>query len=226
MARLNKSIRAAILDAALEKSQFPARIRKLEQQRNDWMFDLLVKGMGGTQKYIERLQEIKAVNQKLKWLGKHTAGINYSARNCTAASSWYINFNGARFTSHQIKYPEGFVEQHRDVLTNNSLDRVLFPSEGVISFTGDSKEVAKFYDFERQINELSSSKKTIEANVKALLQSVGTTKSLLKIWPECEELIPKVDEAVILRQQTAKQLPAINMQSLNAAIGIPSPEKS
>lgn len=56
----------------------------------------------------------------------------------------------------------------------------------------------------------------VKASVNAATGAVTTVKALLKAWPECKELLPEFVE------ESKSQLPAIQVDDLNALVGLPS----
>ena len=88
------------------------------------------------------------------------------------------------------------------------------------TLTADNPLVQKFLDAEKALQDLESSSRSIEENVKAVVYSVNTTKRLVEVWPEAAELIPSEIEVV------RAALPAIDFNNLNASIGIPSNKKA
>jgi hypothetical protein len=65
--------------------------------------------------------------------------------------------------------------------------------------------------------DLNDRRNKLKYDVRAMVNSVTTVARLLAVWPEAKELIPTY--AV-----QPKNLPAVNVEQLNSAIGLPTEE--
>lgn len=66
-------------------------------------------------------------------------------------------------------------------------------------------------------HDIDSQADSVEANVRGMLSKFTTVKKLLEVWPEARELLPSDKGAA-----PSINLPAVQVSSLNALIGLPS----
>lgn len=206
--RLTNASRELILNAAMQKTGFPQRIAEAKTAIADLKFEMIMNFYGGSKAYGRLEDRIETVNAKVKDLAD--ADVYY-----TASMSGYNYYQTQINIAGQThKYPR------RTELSNKYKDRMMLcRREERVVITADNPLVQKFYDAEAKLVELTTSLTSIQKDVKAVLDSVNTTKRLVEVWPEAAELIPADVEVV------RASVPAINFTSLNAAIGIPSKKK-
>lgn len=75
----------------------------------------------------------------------------------------------------------------------------------------------RFEALESKKKELDKRKHELKTEIRAVLDSVSTVGKLLAVWPESKELIPAASQKATL--------PSVSVESLNAAIGLPSDEE-
>ena len=73
----------------------------------------------------------------------------------------------------------------------------------------------EFEALEALRKQLEDERGTLRQNVRAAVNAVTTVAKLLAVWPEAAELLPT-------SAAPKPQLPAVNVQVLNAAIGLPT----
>lgn len=88
------------------------------------------------------------------------------------------------------------------------------PAKGGLILSADHPLTVQFEQLENKERQLSEKKSNLRAEVRAVLNSVTTINRLLAVWPEAKELIPA--------QAARVNLPSVNVESLNSAIGLPS----
>lgn len=71
---------------------------------------------------------------------------------------------------------------------------------------------------EHEIDELAE---TVATNVRGMLSQLTTIKKLIEVWPEARELLPPEKGAA-----PSINLPAVQVASLNAMIGLPSEQQA
>lgn len=202
--RLTNAIREEIIKKGLEKSGFPARLKKAKEDREDLKVQLLISALGGAKKYAALEERFNTIAEKVEKLIKEGFSVTLDTYRYNA----YINIAG-----QTIKYPN--MNKVSEKYKNKRLI-YLYGSAPIV--TADNPLVQKFWDAENKVKDLESSLDSIRDNIHAVVYSVNTTKRLVEVWPESAELIPTGTVAI------KAGLPAINFTSLNAAIGIPTPE--
>lgn len=75
----------------------------------------------------------------------------------------------------------------------------------------------EFFALEDRRTELHKQRDDLRAEVRAAVNSVTTVGKLLAVWPEAKELLPA-------SAASKPQLPAVKVEHLNAAIGLPTEE--
>lgn len=86
-----------------------------------------------------------------------------------------------------------------------------------INLPADHPLSVEFFALEDRKTELDKRRDSIRVDVRAAVNSVTTVARLLAIWPEAKELLPT-------SAAPKPQLPAIKVEHLNAAIGLPTEE--
>lgn len=72
----------------------------------------------------------------------------------------------------------------------------------------------KFNEYAISRGQLMESSATVYSEVSGLINKVRTVESLLKIWPEAEELLPNAD-------QVTSNVPSVAVSNLNSVLGLP-----
>lgn len=84
-----------------------------------------------------------------------------------------------------------------------------------VNLAADHPLSVEFFTLEDRKTELDKRRDSIRVDVRAVVNSVTTVARLLAIWPEAKELLPT-------SAAPKPQLPAIKVEHLNAAIGLPT----
>ena len=209
--RLTNDARDKIIAKAMEKSGFPKRLEEAKANVEKIKMECLISAFGGLKPYRRLVDRFNTIEEKVKAL--RDAGILVTSPR--SYSKW--NADKINIAGMNVSYPK------QSVLSNPEFEGLKFirlHSDAKPTITADNPLVQKFLDAEKVVEELSSSSEAIEANVKAVVYSVSTTKRLVEVWPEAAELIPSDIEVV------RAALPAIDFANLNASIGIPSDKKA
>lgn len=204
--RLTNAARDEIIKAALDKSGFPERLKEARDEVEKVKMECLIASFGGLKAYRRICDKFKTIEDKIDALSKEGILVK-SSRDYSTWNADKMNLGGMN-----VCYP------NHSALSGEFEDLMLIHlSNGAKpTLPADNPLVQKFLDAEAKVKELDSSIKTIRENVRAVVYSVTTVKRLIEVWPESAELIPKEVEVV------RAGLPAINFESLNAAIGIPT----
>lgn len=198
MSRLSNVMRQQIVKAACDKAGFMARRNDVLVEIDEIKFKMLIEYWGGTEKYAQLERKIKEVRTKTKTLNELGININVS-------KEWQsYHTDGMNIAGMAMCYPS---ENDNRIIIKKYNERMVVPQGPLVE---------ELMDKTKEAEDLYSADKDVTVNVTALVNSVTTVKKLIEVWPESAELIPSEVESI------KKQLPAINMSSLNAAIGIPS----
>lgn len=209
--RLTNDARDKIIAAAMEKSGFPKRLEEARANVEKIKMECLIAAFGGLKPYRRLVDRFNTIEEKIKAL-KDEGILVKSSRDYSTWNADKMNLAGMT-----VSYPK------HSVLSMPEFEGLRFirkSNNDKPTLLADNPLVQKFLDAEKVVEELDSSAKSIKANVKAVVYSVNTTKRLVEVWPEAAELIPSEIEVV------RAALPAIDFNSLNASIGIPSNKKA
>lgn len=208
--RLTNDARDKIIAAAMEKSGFPKRLEEARANVEKIKMECLIAAFGGLKPYRRLVDRFNTIEEKIKAL-KDEGILATSSRDYSTWNADKMNLAGMT-----VSYPK------HSVLSLPEFEGLRFirkSNNDKPTLLADNPLVQKFLDAEKVVEELDSSAKGIKANVKAVVYSVNSTKRLVEVWPEAAELIPSEIEVV------RAAVPAINFESLNASIGIPSEKK-
>lgn len=208
--RLTNDARDKIIAAAMEKSGFPKRLEEARANVEKIKMECLIASFGGLKPYRRLVDRFNTIEEKIKAL-KDEGILAKSSRDYSTWNADKMNLAGMT-----VSYPK------HSVLSLPEFEGLRFirkSNNDKPTLLADNPLVQKFLDAEKVVEELDSSAKGIKANVKAVVYSVNSTKRLVEVWPEAAELIPSEIEVV------RAAVPAINFESLNASIGIPSEKK-
>lgn len=209
--RLTNDARDKIIAAAMEKSGFPKRLEEARNNVEKIKMECLISAFGGLKQYRRLVDRFNTIEEKIKALKDE--GI--LVRNSRDYSTW--NADKMNLAGMNVSYPM------HSVLSMSEFEGLRFihkSNNDKPTLLADNPLVQKFLDAEKVVEELDYSAKSIKANVKAVVYSVNSTKRLVEVWPEAAELIPSDIEVV------RAAVPAIDFNSLNASIGIPSDKKA
>lgn len=208
--RLTNDARDKIIAAAMEKSGFPKRLEEARANVEKIKMECLIAAFGGLKPYRRLVDRFNTIEEKIKAL-KDEGILAKSSRDYSTWNADKMNLAGMT-----VSYPKHSVLSLPEF---ESLRFIRKSNNDKPTLLADNPLVQKFLNAEKVVEELDSSAKGIKANVKAVVYSVNSTKRLVEVWPEAAELIPSEIEVV------RAALPAINFESLNASIGIPSEKK-
>lgn len=209
--RLTNDARNKIVAAAMKKSGFPKRLEEARANVEKIKMECLIAAFGGLKAYRRLVDRFNTIKDKCKSL--KAEGILISS--VTNYSTW--NANKMNLGGMNISYPKHSVLGQKEFV---GLHFIYLDDGAKPTLTADNPLVQKFLDAEKALQDLESSSRSIEENVKAVVYSVNSTKRLVEVWPEASELIPSEIEVV------RAALPAIDFNNLNASIGIPSNKKA
>lgn len=209
--RLTNNARDKIVAAAMKKSGFPKRLEEARANVEKIKMECLIAAFGGLKPYRRLVDRFNTIEEKIKAL-KDEGILVKSSREYSTWCADKINLAGMN-----VSYPRHSVLSHPEF---EGLNFIHLGDSAKPTLTANNPLVQKFLDAEKVVEELNSSAKSIEANVKAVVYSVNSTKRLVEVWPEAAELIPSDIEVV------RAALPAIDFNNLNASIGIPSDKKA
>lgn len=203
--RLTNAVRDEIIKNAINKTKFIERIKEKEQEGELILFKLLMEYHGGEEAYRKLERQVRELQTKT---------VNIRTKNVYVEFGLYSSSTGFNLGGRAIGMPSRkyLPEEYASL-------KILSPRERIV-FAANHPQVEAYFKVREEVDELEASRSKIRQEVQAMVYSVNTTKRLVEVWPESAELIPPAN-------QVAKVgLPAINVASLNAAIGIPtSPEK-
>lgn len=83
-------------------------------------------------------------------------------------------------------------------------------------YVGDENVAIEFQKAVELCNDLESQRKSMSREINPVLESVHTFKKLWEVWPESKSLLEKFEE-----KPTIAILPAVQVNKLNAALGLP-----
>ncbi|AGF88165.1 hypothetical protein SP058_00250 [Salmonella phage FSL SP-058] len=206
--RLTNAARDEIVKAAVNKSGFPKRIKEARIALEDIKMECWIAAFGGLKAYRRLCDRFETIEEKISELRKSGVNVPSLGSGHTWSNS-KLNLAGMQVPSPDMNWVS---DKFKEL-------RVIYMYDNKPTLTADNPLVQKFLDAEKALEDLKSSRQQIKDNVQAVVYSVSTTKRLIEVWPESAELIPREVEVV------RAGLPAINFESLNASIGIPSEKK-
>lgn len=90
-------------------------------------------------------------------------------------------------------------------------------NEGAKLYVGDEPVAQEFMKAVEAVSNIQSQRSSMEREVRAVLESVHTFKKLWEVWPECKSLLEKFED-----KPTIAILPAVQVDRLNSALGLPA----
>lgn len=201
--RLTNAIREEIIKAAIAKTKFNERIKEKTQEGELVLFELLMEFHGGEESYRKLERQVREVKTKVENLRGKKIYTEFGI-----FTSWDYKFNlGGKTVG--LPNMNLLPDQYSSLTRLNPTERMVF--------SANHKLVEQYFKIQGEIDDLHKSKENVRTDVEAMVYSVNTTKRLVEVWPESAELIPAGSQVI------KAGLPAINIDSLNAAIGIPTP---
>lgn len=153
-----------------------------------------------------------------------------------AAENIYADVYGAHLNAMQ-SLPKGFLLKNNYIYVGiaGQVREIGFSESRVIGYKHDSRnssDKAKLYVGDEPVvldwlkavdacDDVKNRREAMHREVNAVLESVQTFKKLWEVWPECKTLLEKYEQ-----KPTIAILPAIQVDRLNAALGLPINEAS
>lgn len=209
MTRLNKTIREAIINNAVEASGVNSREEALIKRRAKLADDVRLFAIGGP----ERENELnKLYDNAVKYAETHKCDGMIHIDVCRS-SSYEINVN---FSGRSVDlYFTGEPKHSYDNRVSKPYVNSSYRSRIAITIDNPlNDEFDAIIKEQRVINELRTQ---ISAEVRAMVNSVTTVKKLLELWPESKGLLPESEKP----SSTAL---VADVSKLNTTIGLPKPD--
>jgi hypothetical protein len=208
MTRLTKTIKDQIVASAMSRGGFAKREEELVKMRAEWAERVRIEALGG----VEQADEIKKTALKIKNLMYELPSNvriydNYNPfvnqQECITVNCGGLRieayFNGACSYNGRLNHIFRITPRRHTIKANTELSKQL---HGILKVQ----------------DQIALDKRNMEADVRAVLNSVTTVKKLLDVWPEASELIPTLPRV----KDPKSNLPAIQPDKLNAVLGLPS----
>lgn len=199
--KLNKTIRTAIVEAALKKAGIPEKKDAIRKRYADWAeFVRLLYVTPEQLALIEKAREAgKSVNPVLTY-GSYRPKMNNAIE--------HANIGGQRRT---VYFCGGLGYESRD----RSLESIIAPSGGDVTLEAEHPLTQQLFDIDHDAEALKQETEQLTVSLWAVLNSVSTDAKLVEVWPEAVAFIPAAEKA------STPQLPALPIASLNKMIGLP-----
>ncbi len=191
MQRLTNTTRDQIIDAAIEKSGHPQRVEALKAAEYRLAEDLRILSLGGEGEAVELERQAADIREAM---------------------------------SRQLSdYPCFRIEtsSYVEVIDHGKRRRFTFDAEfghrlcpGRFYIPVGHEAVFWIAAYDDQAADVERQREEVRQAVSAIVYSVSNVKALLKVWPECAELLPSPAPIV--------NLPAIPVATVNALLGLPS----
>lgn len=193
MSKLTGWMRDAIVDNAVEKAGINKAFQEYRAERSDWACAVADESIGGA----EAVAKLETANKKIAAIVRALPEeFRTELRAGPMEGTIYASLGGMRARVNEFR-------GHR-------------PGKSGLMLSSDHPLTVQFEKLEAREKELQLRKSNLRAEVRAVVDSVTTINKLLSVWPEAKELLP-----ASAKPQT-KNLPSVNVESLNAAIGLPT----
>lgn len=195
--KLNKQIREAILQAALKKAGIPEKQAAIRARYADWVETLRTQFV--TSKVVEKINAAKELLEDLppRLFASVKANQDAYMRVNVGGQQRYIYWCGAQ------SYKEA----------KDANIKLLTPYD--LAIAADDPFAQQLYAIDHDATALNSEIEQLKVSLWAVLNSVGTDKKLVEVWPEAVAFIPAAEKA------STPQLPALPIAELNKLIGLP-----
>lgn len=199
--KLNKSIRTAIVEAALKKAGIPEKKAAIRARYADWAEAVRVRYVTQEQMSLidSAINASKAVNPAL-------VDYSFHPRKMKAIES--ANVAGQRRTVWFCGATNG---EQRDKTQSGKIA----PYINQVTLKADDPLVSQLYSIDHDSEALQQEIQQLNCSLWSVLNSVNTDKRLIEIWPEAVAFIPAAEKAA------TPQLPALPIDCLNKLIGLP-----
>ena len=208
MTRLNKQIKAKILENALTKAGVFSKDKDLAARRAKLAENVRLFAIGGKEVEDAAIKAMEKINQFLSENG-HDSIIVFKAQLRGINDEIHVNFAGR---SVNLSFNGNWGEPVTKPLVMSSY-------RNRVAITADNPLSQEFDFISQEHRSCLELKQSITLEVEAMLSSVTTIAKLLKEWPESEDLIP---DDISLPQSTSL---AVNVSNLNRMIGLPEDKK-
>lgn len=207
MTRLNKTIREQIVDNAIDKAGVNTRNADLIRRRAELADACRLIAIGGVEKEHEILKEFKKLEKSYKTSSDF---IKVPEPKLVEDYEIQVSFGGMVTRLHYSGRIDGQKDTYKSPAPycGGLKPNVLLPV--------DHNLTDEFTSIESEQKVVNDLRETVRVNVQAVVASVNTVKKLIEVWPEGAELIPAdCDKPVV-------NLPSVDVQQLNAMVGVPS----
>lgn len=192
--KLTVAMRDAIVEKAVEKAGLKKEATALAERRRAWAEKVADESIGGAEAVAKLNEANKKIARIVATLPKNLQE-DLRAGPCTGGIK--AAFGG------------------RQAYINQWDGRR--PAKAGLMLPADHPLTIEFEALETLDADLKDRRDKLKYDVRAMVNSVSTVARLLAVWPEAKELIPTY-------ATQPKNLPAVNVDNLNAAIGLPTEE--
>lgn len=194
MTKLTVAMRDTIVNNAVEKAGLNKETSTLAERRKVWAEKVADESIGGPENVAKLAEANKKITRIVSGLPKD---LQEDLRAGPLTGSILASFGGRRIYVNQW-------DGRR-------------PAREGLMLPADHPLTVEFEALETIEADLNDRREKLKYDVRAMVNSVTTVARLLAVWPEAKELIPTY--AV-----QPKNLPAVNVEQLNSAIGLPTEE--
>ena len=201
MAKLTNTLRDTIVQKALDMSPLTKQRAKLLKQQYAVSERIRVHALGGKKK----AEELQAINDDMTKLASDQPSELkdlFSTCNLTRRHGIRISIGG------QFRFADFGYKDNNNVIYRISLNGV--------GLSVDHPLAIKHVALHDQLSDIKDKIDDLRIEIQAVVYNLNSTKQLIELWPEAAELIPFVHGI------NRKLLPAIQVTTLNAAIGLPA----
>lgn len=198
--KLNKTIRTAIVEAAMSKAGIDAKRDLIRLHYAQWAEEVRLR-------YVtpEKLALIEAAEKASDAVDQNIVYGNFRPNFSRAIET--ANVAGQTRTV----YYDGSLRYNSNSFKNTEIK--LSPTNVVLC--ADDPLTEKLYEIDHWAANLESEIEQLSASLWAVLNSVSTDTKLVEIWPEAMAFIPAAEKA------NTPQLPALPIADLNKMLGLP-----
>lgn len=194
MTKLTIAMRDTIVANAVDKAGINKELAAHQQRRKAWAEKVADESVGGA----EVVAKLNEANRKIaKIVASLPNDLRQTLRAGPMAGSIYAAFGGRRC------YVNAWDGER--------------PARGGLMLATDHPLSVEFYELEDAARAIEKKRDDLKIEVRAAVDSVTTVGKLLSVWPEAKELLPTY-------AAQPKNLPAVRVDKLNAAIGLPTEE--
>ena len=196
MTRLTNYLRDEITKNAIAKTSFQSEMDALAKERYELAEEIRIESLGGRNRADEIEATVAKIEKLAKLLPEEIVAGTWIRRDY---EMYRLNLGGLRAN---IKFSDCYED-------------LRICASGV-TLTADNPLTVRFNEIINKESDIEGRRNDLALQVRAVLNTCSTVKKLLTVWPEAKELLPdRLEEA-------RPQLPAVQTQELNAAIGLPT----